>query len=231
MERINDDRLDERIKAELTGLYREFFAKASRYVSSISKNRKEDSKNALHTTIEQRLEGMWLQHYGPEIRRLFFEEQSSLTEIRLHLAQSYGFRVSEERLRRFLRPSPVRKDFSDRTPDERATYVRSEIRHKSLQWLRFYQHMSVGILPEKDAEIAAPDPAEMWEARHTKRMVLQLAKEVMTDDQYDVFERRRRGEAHTVIAEELGISAEASRKRLHDGLEKLHEAVSKQGLI
>jgi DNA-directed RNA polymerase specialized sigma24 family protein len=53
----------------------------------------------------------------------------------------------------------------------------------------------------------------------------------MTDDQYDVFERRRRGEAHTVIAEELGISAEASRKRLHDGLEKLHEAVSKRGLI
>jgi len=118
MDQINDDSLDERIKAEWTELYAVFFEKAFRYAPSISQNRKEDGENGLHTAVERTLERMWLQHYGHEIKRLFFEEQRDLTQIRQYLAQSYGFPVSEERLRHFLRPSRVRKDFSDRTPDD-----------------------------------------------------------------------------------------------------------------
>ena len=239
MDRINDDSLDERINAEWTGPYRGFFAKASRYVPSISKNRKEDGENALHTTVERRLEAMWLQHYSPEITRLFFEEQRDLTDIRQHLAQSYGFRVSEERLWHFLRPSPprepsqpVRKDFSDRTPDERATYVRSGIRNNSLQWLRSYWHISAEILPEKDTDATAHDPAEEVEERERfMARLIKMAREAMTEKQRSVFELWLEEMPHEEIAEALGISVEASRKRLHDGLARAARAARKQGMI
>ena len=237
MERINDDGLDERIRAEWTGLYRDFFAKASRYVSSISKNRKEDGKNALHTTVERRLEAMWLQHYGPEIRRLFFEEQRDLTDISQHLAQSYGFRVSEERLRHFLRPlpprkpsQPVRKDFSDRTSDERSTFVRNGIYNNSLQWLRFYQHMSAEILPDKDEDATAPDPADEVEEERFMLGLVKMAREAMTENQRGVFELWLEDMPHEEIAEALGISVEASRKRLRDGLVRAAKAAIEQGI-
>ena len=73
MKRINDDNLDERIKAEWNELYPGILTEASRFVSGVSQNRKEDGENGLHTTVERILERMWLQHYGHEIRRLFFE--------------------------------------------------------------------------------------------------------------------------------------------------------------
>jgi DNA-directed RNA polymerase specialized sigma24 family protein len=125
----------------------------------------------------------------------------------------------------------LKQNFLKRTPDDKIAYLLRLISLNALQADRQTWRYGTDFLPDKDEDATAPDPAEMWEARHTKRMVLQLAKEVMTDEQYDVFERRRRGEVHTVIAEQLGISEKASRKRLYDGLEKLKEVVSKRGLI
>jgi RNA polymerase sigma factor (sigma-70 family) len=224
MERINDDSLDERINAEWSGPYRDFFAKASRYVPTISKNRKEDGKNALHTTVERRLEAMWLQHYGAEIMRLFSEEQRDLTDIRQHLEQSYGFRVSEERLRHFLRPlpprepsQPVRKDFSDRTPDERATYVRSAIRKNSLQWLRPDRLWVSEILPEKDADATAQDPAKEVEEKdaHTK------AQHSLPEREKEIMELVEMGYTPQEIADKLGISSNSVRQRKHQALQKM----------
>jgi len=238
MDRINDDSLDERIKAGWAELYAVFFEEAFRYVPSISQNRKEDGENGLHTAVERTLERMWLQHYGHEIRRLFFEEQRDLTHISQHLAQSYGFRVSEERLRHFLRPSqprkpskPVRKDFSNRTPDERSTFVRSGIYNNSLQWLRPYRRWVAEILPEKDADAAAPDPEEEEERERFMLRLKKMAKEAMTEKQCSVFKLWLEEMSHEEIADALGISVEASRKRLRDGLVRAAKAAIEQGMV
>jgi RNA polymerase sigma factor (sigma-70 family) len=224
MDRINDGSLDERIKADWTELYPGIFAKASRYVPRVSQNRKEDGENALHTTIERTLEGMWLQRYRREIRRLFFKERHSLTQIRQHLAQNYGFRVSEKRLRHFLRPlppgkppQPVRKDFSDRTPDERVTYVRSGIRHKSLQWLRPYRRWVAEILPEKDADATAHDPAKEVEEKDACTKALHS----LPKREQEIMELAEMGYTTQEIADKLGISSNSVRQRKHQALQKM----------
>jgi DNA-directed RNA polymerase specialized sigma24 family protein len=62
-------------------------------------------------------------------------------------------------------------------------------------------------------------------------MAMEMAEEVLTEDQYDVFRLRLNGKSYKDIGAALGRSDVACRKSWHQSLKKLARAARKRGLI